>query len=101
MSPSEELTQWLETVSEKVRKNVTVVTPEEVKQDYFLHISTDTSIKKFVPVIGRRQAYSEDRSVPRVTVAPTLLGCFIGYAKADYDFQNTPSTAKNDQKGYK
>jgi hypothetical protein len=101
MSPSEELTQWLETVSDKVRNNVTVVTPEDVRQDYFLHISTNTAIKKFIPVIGRRQAYSEDRTVPRVTVAPTLLGCFIGYAKADYDFQNHRSNGKPDQSGYK
>jgi hypothetical protein len=101
MSPSEELTQWLETVSEKVRKNVQVVTPEEVKQDYFLHISTDTAIKKFIPLIGRRQAYSEDRSVPRVTVAPTLLGCFIGYAKSEYDFNNLKPTGKPEDRGYK
>lgn len=101
MSQAEQLTQWLETVSEKVRKNVTVVTPEEVGQDYFLHMSTDTGIKKFIPHIGRRQAYSEDRSVPRITVAPTLLGCFIGYAKADYDFQNLPHVKKADEKGYR
>ena len=101
MSQTEELAQWLETVPEKVRKNVQVVTPEEVKQDYFLHISTNTNIKKFIPLIGRRQAYSEDRTVPRVTVAPTLLGCFIGYAKADHDFQEYRSTGKPEHANYK
>jgi hypothetical protein len=101
MSQTEELTQYLETVSEKVRKNVQVVTPEEVKQDYFLHISTDTAIKKFIPHIGRRQAYSEDRTVPRITVAPSLLGCFIGYAKAEHDFQTQRSTGKPEHGNYK
>lgn len=101
MSQIEELTEWLETVPEKVRKNVTVVSPVEVKQDFFLHMSTATTIKKFIPIVGRRQAYSEDRSVPRITVAPTLLGCFIGYAKAEYDFQELVSTGKPTEGNYK
>jgi hypothetical protein len=101
MSQTDELAQWLETVPEKVRKNVSIVTPVEVKQDFFLHISTATNIKKFIPLIGRRQAYSEDRTVPRVTVAPTLLGCLIGYAKADHDFREYHSTGKPEHGNYK
>lgn len=101
MSQTEELAQWLETVSDKVRKNVEVVSPEDVGLDYFLHITTNTANKKYIPQIGRRQAYSEDRTVPRITVAPTVLGCMIGYAKTDYDFQNYAPTGKPDQANYK
>lgn len=101
MNQDKELEQWLDTVSEKVRRNVQVVTPPEVGQDFLLHISTNTNIRKFVPFIGRRQAASEDRSVPRITVAPSLLGCLIGYAKADWDFKTVQNTAKPADGGYK
>lgn len=101
MSQIEQLTQWLETVPEKVRRNVNVVGPDDVKLDYFLHISTNTAIKKFIPLIGRRQAISEDRTVPRITVATSLLGCFIGYAKADFDFKSYASNGTSENAYYK
>jgi hypothetical protein len=101
MSQIKQLTQWLETVPERVRKNVTVVGHDEVNLDYFLHISTDTNIKKFIPFIGRRQAVSEDRTVPRITVATSLLGCLIGYAKADFDFKTYASNGTPQNAGYK
>jgi hypothetical protein len=101
MEPSEQLEKWLEHAAEKVQRNVEVVTPVDLEQDYLLHMSTNTSIRKFVPLIGRRQAVSEDRTVPRITVAPTILGCFIGYAQAHGDFQHLNADGTKEDEGYK
>jgi hypothetical protein len=86
VSATAELEDWLENTSEKVRRNVTIETPESLGVQHLLHISTDTNIRQFVPLIGRRQAPSEDRTVPRVCVCPHLLGCILGYADAVSDF---------------
>lgn len=73
-------------LNDKVKRNVRVLTPEDIGQGYLLHISTNPKLKTMTPIIGRRQAKTEDRSVPRITTTPTLLGCMIGYAKLDEDF---------------
>lgn len=101
MLHTEQLLKWLENVSEKVQRNVQVVTDEDINQSFLLHISTNTNLRKFIPVIGRRQASSEDRTVPRVCVCPTLLGCMIGYAKIEADFHNNIPDGSKDNEGYK
>ncbi len=80
MKPSMEL--FLKLTIDKVAKNVTVVTKEELGQDFMLHISpVKMNNKPYIPWIGRRQANMEDRTIPRITVAPTLYGCYIGYGQ--------------------
>lgn len=101
MKSQKEIEAWTELLSEKVKRNIEIVTPETVGQNFFLHITKDTSLKKFIPHIGKRQGNQEDRTVPRVTVAPTLLGCFIGYAASWYDFSNLASTGKKEELNYK
>lgn len=86
MKDVQDLDAWLDHVSEQVQRNVQIVTPVEVGQDFFLHISADTSLRNYLPCVPKRQAKGEERTLPRVTVAPTLLGCFIGYAASEYDF---------------
>lgn len=51
-----------------------------------LHISTDGGIKEFVPMVSRRTGGKEDRTVPRVSTAPHLLGCINGYSATVEDF---------------
>lgn len=101
MDSVDQLEKWLEHASEKVQRNVEIVTPVELEQDFLLHMSTNTSIRKWIPLIGRRQAASEDRTVPRITVAPTILGCFIGYAQADADFRVLAADGTKEEEGYK
>lgn len=98
MNDAKELEGLLKEVSSKVQNNVTVVTPESLGQDFFLHISRDTNLRKFTPFIGHRQSTMEDRTVPRVTVSPTILGCLIGYAQAEFDFMNL-NYAEKDSNG--
>lgn len=102
--PTESLSAWLSTKPERVRSNVEIITPESSGVPLLLHISTNTRIPRFIPVIGRRQAPSEDRTVPRITVAPTLLGCLIGYAASENDFMSKKSTESKEEPykgGYK
>ena len=64
-----------------VKNNVTIVGGSTFNNGYMFHIgTTDMSNKPYIPRIGDRQGKTEDRTVPRVTVAPTLLGCIYGYA---------------------
>lgn len=86
MGAREDLESWLESRSRKVQDNVEVVTPKELGQDYFLHVSVNTNIKEFVPRIGDNQMPTEDRTVPRLCVAPTILGCLGGMGAFEHYF---------------
>jgi hypothetical protein len=95
----ENLSNYLLTLSDKVRDNVVI----EGATKPVYHISINTDIPDFTPVIGLRQNELEDRTVPRVCVGPDLLGCIIGYASFLYDFMNKTSSAneKENEFGYK
>lgn len=63
---------------------------------YALHLSKDKTITKMIPMIGHRQAKSEDRTVPRICVADTLIDCMRGYAAIWDDItDNTPHVTGN------
>jgi len=96
MNAKQELDEWLDNTSEKVQRNVDIVTPEDLKQDYLVHVSPDTNIKAFIPMIGRRQAPMEDRTVPRICVTPTLLGSISGYADMENVFHGFVTGEKNE-----
>ena len=104
MSEADLLQEHKLLMSANVQRNATIVTPENSGYRHMLHISKDTGIREFEPIIGMRQSKTEDRTVPRVTVAPFLLGCFIGYAAGQYDFldgseKSTKKSTSNDFKG--
>lgn len=100
-TPRQDMEDWLDLQNNKVRRNVRIVTPSEVGQDYLLHVSIDTNVKTFVPRIGSSQSPSEDRTVPRITVAPSLLGCLIGNGNAVDHFLNLKSTGLPEDRHYK
>lgn len=99
MNPSIEL--FLKLLTDKVAKNITVVTKKELDQEYMLHISPDRMNNKlYIPRIGQRQANMEDRTVPRITVAPTLYGCYIGYTQLIRQFfQYKPQNSDSYKQG--
>ena len=77
----QQLEKYLESLSPDVKKNLKIVSTKDLGQDFLLHISPDKLSKViFTPRIGNRQGRTEDRTVPRITVSPTLLGCHNGYA---------------------
>lgn len=98
---TEDLERFLDLCSEQVQRNVQVVDPEQLGQDYLLHISTDTKIKKFIPSVGKRLSGMEDRTVPRISTAPTILGCMIGHVVSMNNFLNLASDGTEDNDGYK
>lgn len=87
MSHVKDLEAFLDAQTPEVQRSVKIVTPKDLGQDYLMHISTATSIPKFVPCIGQRHTDGENRTVPRICVGPTILGCFIGYQAAMDDFE--------------
>lgn len=92
------LKEFLDRQSEKVSKNTSIQVKSE-NVPFMLHISRNPLIKGFTPTIGFRQAKTEDRTVPRVCVAETVVGCMIGYASMLYDFQTNVDPAKKDWRG--
>ena len=81
--------------------NKLTVVPAGVIGDQLFHISISDKIKKFVPVISHRTGNKENRSVPRVSTAPTLLGCFIGYVASRSDFiWGAPDSGKAYRQGW-
>lgn len=87
----------LSIASEKVQKNTDVVVAEQQNQPFMIHITKDQTNKAYIPRIGQKQGHTEDRTLPRITVADTLLGCMIGYAIVEDDFFNRNNLESNKQ----
>lgn len=90
MNAKEQLEKYLSNFNNGVKENVTIVSAEELGQRWLYHFSTDGKIKQFVPALTRRTAQKEDRTVPRISTAPTIIGCILGYQADIIDFlENT------------
>lgn len=76
---AKEIQSFLSRQTQQVQKNSVIVSSVDFYPPYLLHISEEKN-PKYVPRVGWKQADSEDRTVPRVTAAKTLLGCIIGYS---------------------
>lgn len=80
----EEIKNFVSLQSKEVQENLTIVTPEDLKVPYALHIDKNTP-EKFVPRMPKSAMNSENDTCARVTVAGTLLGCYIGYYRGETD----------------
>lgn len=87
MSELDELKKILEMSSTKVRNNVKIVSDEDLGYNYVHHIAK-TRMRHLVPNISKRAAPSEDNTLPRIHVSPTLKGCILGYAAIVHDTIN-------------
>lgn len=58
---------------------LTVVTPKELGRNYVLHISKNKELKTLIPYVCKRTQRDENRTIGRVSTAPTIAGCLIGY----------------------
>jgi hypothetical protein len=65
-------------LSSHIKENSKIVTPEDLEQNYLLHIATK-KIKEFVPYISKHAAPSEENTLPRVHCALTIEGCIAAY----------------------
>lgn len=82
---TQEIDQWLGLQPNTVRKAITVRSREEAGRLY--HMSLDGNIKKFTPYVTRRAHSEENISVPRISTATSILGCFVGYLSSITDIQ--------------
>lgn len=84
-SELQDIKDYLNIQSDKVRKNSKIIGKDELGQSFMLHIDIKTP-NYFIPMMPRRAAPSEDNTTPRVTVSDSILGCIIGYSKLPEDF---------------
>ena len=68
--------------SDAVQKNTTIITPEEIGQDYLLHIAVK-EYAEFIPYHSRNASEGEDNTIPRVYVSTDLNGCLFGFTFTD------------------
>jgi hypothetical protein len=94
-SSLKDMEAWLRLQSNSVQKNVTVVSSEEEGLEFQIHIDRN-SPEMFIPRIGESFGEDENDNVPRVTVAPTILGCIIGYSRCDSDFMTGSAVSKEE-----
>lgn len=95
---AEAIQQWLDLQPTNIRKTVEFVSAEEAGPMY--HMSLDGDIKKFTPYVTRRTGNKENISVPRISVAPTIMGCFIGYCAAWSDITWPDTRNKKAKNGW-
>lgn len=69
------LTTWIKNQNPHAAKGMTAV-----KDVDCLHISTNPRLGKISPRVGNRQMKTEDRTIPRICCAETLLGCIYGHS---------------------
>lgn len=87
---TKQIANFLSLFSQDVVSQITPENKTDATYPDFLHISRNPNIKSMIPRISERQMKREDRTIPRVVGAPTLLGCICGYA-----------TMLDDQGGFK
>lgn len=81
----EAIAEFMALQSDSVRTNSQIVDADLVGQPYMLHIDKNTP-KVFTPMMPRSADPREDNTIARITVAPTLIGCYIGYQRGHDNF---------------
>ena len=96
----EEMKDWLSKQSATVQKNVKIVTPEDVSQNFMLRI--DKVFKSTFTVMHLpRSGKTEDKTVQRICVSPNLFGCLIGYGAYILDHEDGSDSEIVKFNGYK
>lgn len=90
------LTEYLLRLPEDKRAQMRLATPKTLGTPLLLHISFDNLLERFQPAVTKRTAQSEDRSIPRISTAPTLLACVLGYQSDLSDFHDHPKVRSYD-----
>jgi hypothetical protein len=75
---------FLELQSTEVRNDCKIVSAKELGQDFLLRIDKKPP-EKFIPNMPQSTVEGENNTLPRITSAPTLVGCLIGYFRVETD----------------
>lgn len=92
------LLHFLSLIPDNQRKELSVVTPDQLQQSHLLHMSRDNGLQNFTPAISARVLNGENRSIPRICTAPTLVGCVLGHASDISDYTGRNDGSSVDQK---
>ena len=95
-----DIANWLGMQSKRVQAESTIINSKDLGQNFMLHIDKK-SPKVFIPMMPRSAAHSENNTTARITVSPNLMGCLIGYARADTDFLYGTSKQNIRDTGYR
>jgi hypothetical protein len=77
-------------------EELSVVSARENGRNFMLHLSRNKNIKAMVPYVTTRTQAHEDRSIPRICVAPAIADCLIGYNGTVDEFQNREQAKSGD-----
>lgn len=83
----EDIEDFLALQPSQVQQDCKIVSSKDVGQDFMLRIDKFTP-KVFVPNMPKSAMVTENTNTPRITVAPTLIGCMIGYFRIERDVQD-------------
>jgi len=83
----ETIEEFLKLQRPKVKNNVEIITPEDLGQNFFLHIDIKTP-PVFFPMVSKRAMHGEDNNVPRITVCDNIVDCIRGYCAVYDNFIN-------------
>lgn len=89
MDEKKDIENWFQMQAKEVQKNSRIVSKEEVGT-VMLHIDKNMP-KNFIPRFPASAGDTENRTCSRITVAPTILGCCIGYSRIEIDFMDGPN----------
>lgn len=70
---------WMKLQANETKGELKIVSSEDGKIPFMLHVDRN-EIDTFVPRINTTFGEDENKTIPRVTVAPTLHGCLMGYS---------------------
>ncbi len=88
-----DMKDWLKLQAKETKGEIKIVSSQDVDMPYMLHIDKNP-VKVFTPRIGDSFSEMENRTIPRITVSPTLVGCIEGYARVHYDLMTGHTASK-------
>ena len=80
----EAIKNFLSLQSNEVQENSTIVASTEFNPSFTLHIDKNAP-NVFTPRMPQSAMKGENYTCPRVSTSNTLLGCYIGYNRGEYD----------------
>lgn len=83
----QEMQEFVSLQSDEVQENCRIVTPDMMNCAFALHVDKNVPTE-FVPRMPRSAMPSENDTCARVTVAGTVIGCYIGYFRGERDLQD-------------
>jgi len=90
----QEFQNYLSIQNPKVISNLDEIIATTLDYPFMLHIDRTTPTA-FIPRIGTSFSDNEDRTLPRITVSDSILGCIVGYYRFLKDFLEIDDDSSN------